>query len=248
MCTKLVFFFLDNKGDGIWAQDILGAEQINALKFVYPNNKHRYLSVFPSLWFSPGVMFRWGNLSKAAFCHEPKRRGKKKFLAKKWNQTEQFWNFFICVLWDMCLMSWWFLCCRNLGYAIRSYSSGSPVRAFFTSLEFLNFQILNLKWFWWLVLEKSDNVMCHLSFWIKSLFIGWEALPPFLLPNLLGTLEREKCAKVTTGWFGLYSLLFDVKSATQTMAFIELKTLEKSGAGLQEVFTFNCLLWDLFIF
>lgn len=117
ICTKWFFFFLDNKGDGIWAQDILGTEQINALKFVYPNNKHRYLSVFPSLWFSPGVMFKWGNLSKAAFCHEPKRRGEEKFLAKKWNQTEQFWNFFICVLWDMCLMSWWFLCCRNLGCA-----------------------------------------------------------------------------------------------------------------------------------
>lgn len=132
---------------------------------------NRYLSVFPSLWFSPGIMFRWRNLSKAALCHEPKRKGgrEKTFLAKKWDQTEQFWNFFICVLWDMCLRSWWFLCCRKLGCAIRSYSSGSPVRAF---LPALNFQILNVKWFWWLVLGNSDNVMCHLSLWVKSLF-GW---------------------------------------------------------------------------
>lgn len=134
---------------------------------------NRYLSVFPSLWFSPGIMFRWRNLSEAVLCHEPKRKGKKKkkFLAKKWHQTERFWNFFICILWDMCLRSWWFLCCRKLGCAVRPYSSGSPVRAF---LPALNFQILNLKWFWWLVLGNSDNVMCHLSLWVKSLlFYVW---------------------------------------------------------------------------
>lgn len=83
LCAQSGFLFPDNKGDGIRAQDILGTEQINALKFVYPNNKHRYLSVFPSLWFSPGVVLRWGKLAKAAFCHEPKRRGRKKFLARK---------------------------------------------------------------------------------------------------------------------------------------------------------------------
>lgn len=75
-----------------------------------------------------------------------------------------------------------------------------------------------------------------------------KALPPFPLPHILGTLEREKCAKVTTGRLGLYGLVFDVKSATQTTPFTELKTFEKSGAGLQAVFTFNCLLWDLFVF
>lgn len=52
VCTGWGFFFLDNKGNGIWTQDVLGTEQINALKFVYPNNKQIPLSFSQSLVLS----------------------------------------------------------------------------------------------------------------------------------------------------------------------------------------------------